>query len=78
VINGSAIVINGSPPLNIRNETGIETIDIQPIEIGQPITVRNPEKHDLYCEISPAAMIYQRGRLERSQKLVISDFVPYD
>lgn len=77
-INGNPLNINGSP-LNIRNETAIEVIDIQPLEInGQPITVRNPEKDDLYCEMLPAQNIYQRGRLDRSQKLVISQFVPYE
>lgn len=78
VINGGTLTLNGQP-INLREQTAIEVIDILPIAIdGQPIELRNPEKYDLYCEISPAANIYQRRRLERSQKLVISQFLPYD
>lgn len=76
-INGQPLTINGQP-INLREQTAIEVIDIQPIAIdGQPLTVRNPEKHDLYCEISPAVNIYQRGRLERSQKMTIYEWNPY-
>jgi hypothetical protein len=76
--NGQSLTANGQPLL-IQLAGILSAIDLVPLTAnGQPITYRDPELHDLYCEIDRPRNIYQRGQLDRVQSINIQNFVPYE
>lgn len=76
--NGQPLTANGQPLL-LQIAGILSAIDLVPLTAnGQPLTYRDPDLHDLYCEIDRPTYIYQRQRIERQQLITIDDYQIYE